>query len=64
MAYNNVNNLAEDFFKSIDIIVTERLQNVSYDSTIICTIIDDSNSKNGVYTVSNDSIKFDAKCEN
>ena len=50
----------EQLFKSIDIILNQRLQDVNFDKTIICTIVDDSDKKNGCYVVSDGTIKFNA----
>lgn len=50
----------EQLFQSIDIILTQRLQDVNFDKTIICTIVDDSDKKNGCYVVSDGTIKFKA----
>jgi hypothetical protein len=37
---------------------------VSYDTTIVCTVVDASNSKNGEYQVTDGTIKFKAYSEN
>ena len=50
----------EQFFQSIDIILTQRLSNLAYDTTIIATIIDDKDKARGHYVVSDGTIKFDA----
>lgn len=50
----------EQLFKAVDIIIGERLENVNFDKTIICTIVDDSDKKNGCYVVSDGTIKFKA----
>jgi hypothetical protein len=51
--------------QAIDTIVGKRIAEISYDQTIVCTIIDDSKKANGQYKVqSNDKFKFDAYCEN
>lgn len=50
----------EQFFQSIDVILTQRLNDLSYDKTIIATIINDSDKENGHYIVSDGTIKFDA----
>jgi hypothetical protein len=50
----------EQFFQSIDIILTQRLSNLSYNTTVIATIIDDSDKAQGHYIVSDGTIKFDA----
>lgn len=52
----------EDLFKSIDVIVEQRLANLSYDQTVIATVVDDSEKSEGHYIVSNGTIKFDAYC--
>lgn len=49
-----------EFFQSVDIILTQRLADLSYDKTIIATIIDDSDKNQGHYIVSDGTIKFDA----
>lgn len=51
---------AEDLFKSIQTIAEHCYKNQQFDETIICTIVDDSDCKNGHYIVSNGTIKFDA----
>ncbi len=50
----------EQFFQSIDIILTQRLSDLSYDTTVIATIVDDSDKNKGKYIVSDGTIKFDA----
>lgn len=50
----------EQLFGAIDIIVEQRLQDVNFDKTIICTIVDDSDKANGCYVVSDGTIKFKA----
>lgn len=55
MAFN-----IEELFDSIKVIVTQELNNVSYDTTVIATIVDDSDKAKGHYVVSDGTIKFDA----
>ena len=50
----------ELFCQAVDTILQERLNELSFDQTIVCTIIDNSNKANGIYRVSNGSAKFDA----
>lgn len=50
----------EQIFGAIDVILNQRLQDISFDKTIICTIVDDSDKKNGHYIVTDGTIKFDA----
>jgi hypothetical protein len=40
------------------------LQEVSFDKTIVCTITDDSDKKNGHYIVTDGNIRFDAYTTN
>ena len=48
----------EQLFQGIDIIVDKKLSEVAYDTTIVCTVTDISNAKNGEYQVSDGTIKF------
>lgn len=51
----------ELFCQAIDEIVKKRLEGVTYDQTILCTIVDDSAREKGIYTVTNNgTTKFDA----
>lgn len=50
----------EQFFQSIDIILTQRLSDLSYNTTVIATVVDDSDKEKGHYIVSDGTIKFDA----
>jgi hypothetical protein len=60
----NSDNIVCELLGAIDTVVGKGLGQLSYDKTIICTIIDDSNAKNGEYRVTDGSVKFLAKCEN
>lgn len=58
MAQQNID-YGELFCAAVDTIVQERLTHVSYDRTILCTIVDDTERAQGLYTVTeNDSTKF------
>lgn len=47
--------------QAVDEIVRRRLEGITYDSTILCTIVDNSRKTEGIYTVSNNNTtKFDA----
>lgn len=50
----------EQLFQSFDIILTQRLSDLSFDTTVIATIVDDSEKNIGHYIVSDGTIKFDA----
>lgn len=50
----------ELFCQAVDEIVKKRLEGISYDTTILCTIVDDSTRDKGIYIVSNGSAKFEA----
>ena len=60
------NNSLEELLKAIDIIASQRVsENSAYDQTIICTIVDNSKAENyGYYTVTNDTITFEAYSDN
>lgn len=50
----------ESLFQGVDMLIDKRLENLNYDTTIICTITDNSDSKNGKYRVTDGSIAFTA----
>lgn len=50
----------EQFFQSVDIILTQRLNDLSFDKTVVMTITDDSDKSRGHYVVSNGTLEFDA----
>lgn len=60
MANNNHPDYLESLFQGIDIILEKRLDQVSFDTTIICTITDASNSKNGEYRVTDGNVTYKA----
>lgn len=60
----NSENVVNQLLGAIDTVIGKRLEQLSYDKTIICTIIDDSKAKNGEYQVTDGSVKFWVKCEN
>lgn len=53
----------ESMLKAVDIIATKRVDDKAYDSTIICTVVDNSDKKNGCYIVTDGAIKFKAYSE-
>lgn len=55
---------AEQIFQSIDTIVSERIKSINYDTTLTCTITDDSQKKEGIYKVNNGSATFTAYSSN
>lgn len=54
------NNIAEALFKSIDLIAEKNLQNLTFDKTVRCTIVDAYEANNGLYIVTDGSTKFEA----
>ena len=48
----------ESLFQGVDMLIDKKLENLNYDTTIICTITDNSDSKNGKYRVTDGSIAF------
>ena len=59
-----MSNIIEDLSYVIKDIAESVVSSVSYDKTIVCSIIDDSDSKNGHYYVSDGSVRFEAYSEN
>ena len=57
MAKTDIN---ENIYRAIDTIIDARLQNVNFNSTVLCTIVDDSKAASGIFTVDNAGIKFQA----
>lgn len=57
------NEIAENIFKSIDIIIQKRLEKCNFDKTISCIIEDNSEAKSGKYLVSYGESKFYAYTE-
>lgn len=55
----------DNLFEALDIIIKERMSDISYDKTEICTIVDASNAKNGRYWVSpnNGQTRYEAYSE-
>lgn len=54
-------NYGEVLCQAVDEIVRKRLEGVSYDQTILCTIVDDSKREQGIYVVTNNNTtKFEA----
>lgn len=53
----------DSIFESVKIIVNKELENLSYDTTIVCRIIDDSECKNGKYKVSDGNVSYVAYSE-
>lgn len=53
-------NIGENFCQSVDILVNNAIDKVKFDKTIVCTIVNDSEKKQGKYIVSNGEIEFEA----
>lgn len=54
------NNYGEIICEAVDTLVQKRLSEISFDTTILCSIVDDSERDKGKYIVSNGSAKFEA----
>lgn len=50
----------ESLFQGVDMLIDKKLENLNYDTTIICTITDNSDGKNGKYRVTDGSMAFTA----
>lgn len=55
-----INNVQENLIKAMGIISAQSLKEVSFDKTIVCTIKDDKDKKEGKYTVSDGTTIFTA----
>ena len=56
----NANDYLESLFTGVQILIDKELENVSYDTTIICTVVENNNSKNGEYRVTDGSTVYTA----
>lgn len=59
-----MNDILESLFQGMDILIDKKLEDVSFDSTIICTIVDDSRKKDGVYKVTDGNVIYTVYSEN
>ena len=57
------NQIQENICEAIKLIIDAELQELSYDKTVICTIIDDSKKNEGKYKVSEGSVSYEAYSE-
>lgn len=46
--------------EAVECLIDAKLENIAYDTTILCTIEDDSRANEGIYTVSYGSAKYEA----
>ena len=61
---NNHTDYLEQLFQGVDILIDRKLKDISFDTTIICTIVDASDSKNGRYQVTDGTVRFEAYSDN
>ena len=59
-----MNNVAENVFQAVDIIVNKKLEGLQFNRTEQATIINDSNAEKGQYTVKTETVQYDAFSEN
>ena len=57
-------NYEETFCAAVDEIVSQRIQGLSFNATLICKIVDASDAENGIYTVNDGSVEFAAYSSN
>lgn len=50
----------ENLAQAVEIIVKSQLEGLAYDKTLLCSIVDNSQAKEGVYRVSDGSVEFTA----
>ena len=55
--------IVNSILEAVDIIAASNAASISFDKTIECEVLDNSDAKNGHYIVSNGSIRFDAYSE-
>ena len=60
---NLANSVANDLFKTIDLLASQQINRLEFDKTMICTITKNNEAKKGIYTVSDGSIEFIAYSE-
>jgi hypothetical protein len=48
----------DSLFQGIDILIDKKLEGLAYDTTVICTIVDSSDCKNGKYRVTDGSVSY------
>lgn len=58
------NNISENLFQAVDVILSSRLSELEYDKTLICTIESTDNAKKGEYRVTDGSSHFLAYSQN
>ncbi len=57
MDYNEI------WLEAMDTLIAQRLSNLPFDQTIVCSVVDSSTKAEGRYIVSNGSIEFEAQSE-
>jgi len=48
----------DSIFDGVSILIDKKLENIAYDTTIVCTITDNTDKKNGKYRVTDGSVSF------
>ena len=60
MASTSYQEAANQLFEAMDLITSKRVSALEFDKTLVCTIENADNAKNGVYTVSDGTSRFQA----
>ena len=55
-----MNNYSEQVLQAVDMVVQQRLNNISFDKTILCKIVDDKQKDSGQYIVEYENMKMTA----
>ena len=58
------NNITENLFGAIDVIIAQKIKGLQFDLTKICTVTNNNWAVIGSYTVTDGSITFEAYSEN
>jgi hypothetical protein len=60
--YNNklqkATEYSDNLLKAVDIISSQRISEIKFDKTVNCEIINDTNKKNGEYTVAEGNLSY------
>jgi hypothetical protein len=59
-----MSDMIESLFQGVSILIDKKLEDLAYDTTVICTIIDSSDKKNGKYRVTDGSVSYIAYSDN
>jgi hypothetical protein len=59
-----VSDYIESLFQGVEILIDKKLEDLAFDTTLICTIVDNTNCKNGEYRVTDGNTVYLVYSEN